>query len=97
MVASNPEACGFEQQGLIQHTLPFEPFKVSDIDGLNLSVSVPCRDGENIKPDAALPVFVFIHGGGFGIGSHSWPQVDLARFVKLSAEKGSPVIGVGIK
>ena len=32
-----------------------------------------------------LPVFVFIHGGGFGIGSHAWPQSNLARTVKLSA------------
>ena len=95
-VVSNPEACGFEHQ-LIQHSLPHEPFQVSDTDGLNLNISVPSSDAEGIKPEAALPVFVYIHGGGFGIGSNSWPQYDLARLVRLSAEKGKPVVGVSIK
>ena len=96
MVASNPEACVLEQQ-LIQHSLPFESFKVSDIDGLNLNISVPYSDIGDIKAQAALPVFVFIHGGGFAIGSSSWPQYDLAQFVKFAADKSLPVIGVGIK
>ena len=96
MVASNPEACGFEHQ-LIQHSLPHESFQVSDVDGLNLNITVPYSDAGSIKTEAALPVFVYIHGGGFGIGSGSWPQYDLARFVRLSADKGQPVIGVTIK
>jgi carboxylesterase type B len=44
-----------------------------------------------------MPVFVFIHGGGFSIGANSWPQYDPVRLVELSIEKGSPVIGINIK
>ncbi|KAK6064902.1 carboxylesterase [Seiridium cupressi] len=43
-----------------------------------------------------LPIFVFLHGGGFALGSNAWPQYDLARIVKYSAEIGKPVIGVQI-
>lgn len=89
-MVSPPQACDIEQS-IIQHTIPHEEFSASDIDGLNLNLSVPI--GRHIN----LPVFVFIHGGGFGLGSNSWPQYDLARIVKLSAERGMPVVGVNIK
>jgi len=79
------------EQSLIQHGLPHEEFSISDTDGLNLNISVPSAAQDK------LPVFVFIHGGGFSTGSNSWPQYDFARIVKLSAEKGLPVIGINIK
>ena len=79
------------EHSLIQHTLPHGEFSISDIDGLTLNISVPRKSHDN------LPVFVFIHGGGFSTGSNSWPQYDFARIVKLSAEKGMPVIGLNIK
>jgi carboxylesterase type B len=44
-----------------------------------------------------VPVFVFIHGGGFSIGANSWPQCDPTRLVELSIEKNTPVIGINIK
>lgn len=37
---------------------------MSDIDGLNLNITVPAADGV-VQPEAKLPVFVFIHGGGY--------------------------------
>jgi len=40
---------------------------------------------------------VFVHGGGYALGSNAWPQYDQARIVKLAAEIGMPVVGVGIK
>ncbi|KAI9926750.1 hypothetical protein MW887_003844 [Aspergillus wentii] len=43
-----------------------------------------------------LPVFVFLHGGGFVIGSNAWPQYNLARMVKLSTDLGTPIIGVNV-
>lgn len=39
---------------------------------------------------------VFIHGGGFAVGSSWYPHYDPARLVKLSVEKGKPIIGVTI-
>jgi len=77
--------------GLIQKSLPHDSFSSSATDCLNLNVCVP----ENSK--GPLPVFVYLHGGGFAIGSNAWPQYDLARIVKYSEEIGKPVIGVQIK
>lgn len=77
--------------GLIQKALPHEPFQMSATECLNLNLSMP---SEHSKP---LPVFVFLHGGGFMIGSNAWPQYDLTRIVALSEELGQPVIGIQIK
>jgi carboxylesterase type B len=90
-VITAPEACEMDQS-FIQKTIPHDPFVVSDLDGLNLNIVVPQT---NHAQD--LPVFVYIHGGGFGVGSNSWPQLDISRFVEFSAKLGSPVIGVAIK
>lgn len=43
-----------------------------------------------------LPVFIFLHGGGLSIGSNSWPQYSLRRFISLSARIGKPLIGVSM-
>lgn len=66
---------------------------MSDVDCLNLNIAVP--DGATSK--SKLPVFFFIHGGGFFIGSSAWPQYDLTRITKLSIEKNLPVVVVTIK
>ena len=69
----------------------------SDVDCLNLNITVPAlKQGENLA-DRKLPVFVWIHGGGFVLGANSWPHYDHAKLVKLASEGGVPVIGVGIK
>lgn len=44
-----------------------------------------------------LPVIVFLHGGGYTIGSNAWPQYDFKRIVALSVAEKQPVIGVNIK
>jgi len=74
--------------------LPIPEFPHSDIDCLHLNITAP--EGAATKY-SGLPVFAFIHGGGFAIGSNAWPQYDQARIVKLSCDLGMPVIGVGIK
>jgi hypothetical protein len=79
--------------GLIQQTLPKPELIFSELEGLNLNITIPTGILEGTK----LPVFVWIHGGGFFIGSSSWPQYDHAQFVALSQRKGSPVIGISIK
>jgi carboxylesterase type B len=71
--------------------------KISELDGLNLNITVPLIQGQLPAPEHKLPVFVWVHGGAFAVGSNSWPQVDHERLVKLSAEIGLPVIGIGIK
>lgn len=67
---------------------------MSDVDGLNLNVYVPT---EGVTSSSNLPVFAFIHGGGFNGGSSSFPPHDMTRFVRLSIMKGMPVIGVSLK
>lgn len=83
--------------GLIQHSLPEPKLSISELDGLNVNITVPSLGNEFLDQDKKLPVVVFIHGGGYAIGSNSWPQYSLARMVKLSAAMGLPIIGVGIK
>lgn len=91
-----PNACQYEF-GLIQKSLPLpsgDP-RSRDVECLNLNITVP--GGELDTTSSGLPVFVFIHGGGFMHGSNAWPQYDQARIVKLSYDLGMSVIGVGIK
>jgi carboxylesterase type B len=65
---------------LIQHSLEYDKaaFTQSDTDCLTLNITVP-NDANNTSD--ILPVFVFIHGGGFMVGSSAYPQYDMARFV----------------
>jgi len=70
---------------------------VDDVDELeccNLIVTLP-DSCEKIE-EGSLPVFVWVHGGGFTVGSNSWPQYDLTKFVETSVKIGKPVIGVSI-
>jgi len=76
----------------IQHTLPKPVEKHSELECLNLNITVPC-DVTSQK----LPVFIWQHGGGFVLGANSWPHYDHAKVVKLANENGVPVIGIGIK
>ena len=87
------------EQRLIQHTLPYDPNTLSacDTECLNLNVTVPLNADDGLSKERKLPVFVFIHGGGFMSGSAMWPQYHLAKFVDLSRSKGKPCIGVALK
>jgi acetyl esterase/lipase len=87
-----PSGCDLEFS-VMQHSLPRGDLPQSDIGCLNLNITTP--HSEN-KP-SGLPVFVFIHGGGYEIGASSWQQFNLAWFVKLSVEMGLPVVAVSIK
>lgn len=84
--------CDFEL-GHIQHTLPKKELPQSDLNCLNLNITVPAGTTETSN----LPVFLFIHGGGLVLGANSWPQFDYARFVKLSVEKNLPIVAVSMK
>ncbi|KAK8236101.1 Alpha/Beta hydrolase protein [Phyllosticta capitalensis] len=91
-VISPPDSCDSEQK-FIQETLPKPadaPKVQSDIDGLNLNVTVPSLQEKN------LPVLVFIHGGGFRQGANWFPQFDFAQLVKFGVEKDMPFIGINI-
>lgn len=60
---------------------------------LNLNITRPA--GRPIgSGHGSLPIFLFIHGGGFANGSAGFPQYDMSRFVRLSVSKGLPVIAI---
>jgi carboxylesterase type B len=82
----------------IQHTLPLPDVPHhSDLEGLNLNITVPVSKSGEINSNAKLPVYVFVHGGGFAVGSSWYTHYNPAAIVKLSAELGKPIIGVTIK
>ncbi|KAI4700875.1 hypothetical protein J4E81_003839 [Alternaria sp. BMP 2799] len=66
---------------------------MSHSECLNLNITVPSLPTET---NSALPVMVFIHGGGLIMGANSWPQWDPARLVKMSADIGMPMIVVSV-
>ncbi|KAJ5660918.1 uncharacterized protein N7484_000290 [Penicillium longicatenatum] len=77
---------------LIQHKLPRTHFAKSATQGLNLNITVPNVNDSPTK----LPFLVFLHGGGFGVGSSSCPQHQLTNLVSITSELGLPVVGVNI-
>ena len=94
-VISPPNGVDMEL-GFIQTTLPKTEFPgISDIEGLHLNISVP-KQAKSITGNEALPVLVFIHGGGYAIGGNWWPQYDTAKLVQLSQTLGKPIIAVNI-
>ncbi|KAJ5371402.1 uncharacterized protein N7496_007494 [Penicillium cataractarum] len=88
---SLPIGCDIEL-GHVQHSILKKELPQSDVDCLNLNIAVP----SDATPSSNLPVLFFIHGGGLFIGANSWPQYDLTRLAKLSAEKGLPMVIVAI-
>ncbi|CAG9953497.1 unnamed protein product, partial [Clonostachys rosea f. rosea IK726] len=85
---SDPLSCEAEYS-VFQQSLPHQPFDISDRDCLHLTITIP-REAKD------LPVFIFIHGGSFTIGSNAWPQYDQTRLVRQGVEMGMPFIGVGV-
>ncbi|KAF2682831.1 para-nitrobenzyl esterase [Lentithecium fluviatile CBS 122367] len=70
---------------------------MDEFECLTVNVTVPKmaareRDGGG----KGLPVFVWVHGGGLSVGSNSWPQYDLTRFVERSVEIGKPIVALSI-
>ncbi|KAJ5950821.1 carboxylesterase [Penicillium vulpinum] len=89
--ASPSPADGIEMEfSLIQQSLPRPHIEQSEKDCLNLNITAPKTISAN------LPVVVFVHGGGFSIGSNAWPEYNFRRLVDLSIEEGSPIIGINI-
>ncbi|KAF2791847.1 para-nitrobenzyl esterase [Melanomma pulvis-pyrius CBS 109.77] len=83
--------------GFIQHSLPTpEVPPHSDLEGLNLNITLPLGKDGAIRSDSKLPVYVFVHGGGFAVGSSWYPHYSATPLVKLSAEQGKPIIGISI-
>ncbi|KAL6923007.1 hypothetical protein FSST1_000281 [Fusarium sambucinum] len=93
-VVRPPIACDIEF-GLIQKALDKPEYPpMSDVNGLNLDITIPEEATANL--DAKLPVLVFIHGGAFIIGDSGAPHQDMAAIVAYSQSIGKPMIGVSI-
>ncbi|CAG9952397.1 unnamed protein product [Clonostachys rosea f. rosea IK726] len=75
--------------GVFQQSLPNQTVDISDRDSLHLTITIPRKAKD-------LPVFIFIHGGRFTIGSNAWPQYDETNLVRQGVEMGMPFIGVGV-
>ena len=76
---------------------PFTPLYISNVtniseDCLHLNVYRP----EGTKADAKLPVFVYIHGGSFYIGSKDDLVVQPGGLIKRSVDIGIPMMQVNI-
>ncbi|KAJ9132448.1 Carboxylic ester hydrolase [Pleurostoma richardsiae] len=83
------------EMSMMQQSLPEPHVTPSGLHALNLNITVPKSNG-TLPPAGKLPVFVWIHGGGFVSGANSWPQYDMTRLVRFSAESKTPIIGVCI-
>ncbi|OBS19979.1 hypothetical protein FPOA_11702 [Fusarium poae] len=93
-VVRPPITCDVEF-GLIQKALDKPHYlPMSDLDGLNLDITIPQEALTN--HNANLPVLVFIHGGAFIIGDSGAPHQDMAAIVAYSRSIGKPIIGVSI-
>lgn len=79
--------------GIIQKSLTKPALTQSETECLNLNITTP----KEASPSSKLPVIVYIHGGGFSIGSNAWPQYDFRRTVEISRRLQKPVIGVNVK
>lgn len=70
---------------------------MDEMSCLHVNVTVPKSHlGKATKDGKKLPVFVWVHGGGLSMGSNSWPQYNLTRFVERSCAIGKPVVGVAM-
>ncbi|PVH72445.1 alpha/beta-hydrolase [Cadophora sp. DSE1049] len=76
---------------LIQNSLGSPTFDQSDTQCLSVNITAPTSEKHGL-----LPVLVFVHGGGFSIGSSSFPHYDLAAITRLSSNNRTPIIAVGI-
>lgn len=87
------------EQKLIQKSLPYDraALSASDTDGLNMNITVPTDMRGDLVSGCKLPVFVFIHGGGFQSGSAMWPQYNMSDFADLSRTLGKPCIAIAFK
>ncbi|KAF2641577.1 para-nitrobenzyl esterase [Massarina eburnea CBS 473.64] len=89
------DACEYEQNVLIQQHIGAAPSPpMSGTECLNLNITIPRISDPAHK--SKFPVMVFIHGGGFIMGSNHWSQYDPARLVRLSVELGMPIIAVNM-
>ncbi|KAF1959036.1 alpha/beta-hydrolase [Byssothecium circinans] len=68
--------------------------EMDEFECLTVNITVPKSAIQGSKKK--LPVFVWVHGGGLSMGSNSWPQYNIAKFVERSVEIGKPVVGVSI-
>ncbi|KAH7124141.1 carboxylesterase-like protein [Dendryphion nanum] len=83
--------------GFLQKSLPVPDVPThSDTEGLNLNVTIPLAANGSIDSKSKLPIYVFIHGGGFAVGSNWYPHYNASPLVKLSAEIGKPIIGISV-
>lgn len=83
----------FIQQSLDKNEIPAP----SDLDGLNLNLTLPLISNQLPDIAARLPVLVYVHGGGFTFGSNGYPHYDQSHVVDIAHQSGQPVILVNIK
>jgi acetyl esterase/lipase len=78
---------------LFQKSLPKPTLVQSETECLNLNITLPNGSSQ----PGGFPVVVYIHGGGFAIGSNAWPQYNFRRIVQLSLDVLQPIIAINLK
>ncbi|KAH8733103.1 Carboxylesterase [Phaeosphaeriaceae sp. PMI808] len=74
-----------------------ETEKMNEFECLHVNITVPKSViNAGRRKGQKLPVLIWIHGGGLRIGSNSWPQYDLQKWVDRSVEIGKPFVGVSM-
>lgn len=105
--ATKPGASSVQPWGSVTMDASNIPLPTDDLpddeeqseDCLNLSIRLPptcLNDNGTLRPEARLPVLVFIHGGALFLGSANRPYYDPTNLVLHGIQRGTPFVMVSI-
>jgi carboxylesterase type B len=105
--ATKPGASSIQPWGSVKSDAANIPLPTDNLPGdedqsedcLNLSIHLPeacVEEGGKIRSGMKLPVFVFIHGGAYFLGSANRPYYNPENLVRHAIQREMPIVFVGI-